>query len=100
MVWLTILNNTANAVPGSFVRCRTLYTCTLAVAAPRRASADRHAETSGIMTAAPKPSSPQDGFFSTTKALEEMSNVEWERLCDGCPRSCLESLAAQQTVKI
>jgi uncharacterized cysteine cluster protein YcgN (CxxCxxCC family) len=44
------------------------------------------------MTVPPKPSSGQEGFFWKTKTLEEMSDVEWESLCDGCARCCLEKL--------
>ena len=38
---------------------------------------------SGFMTAPPKRDSGQEGFFWKTKTLEEMSNAEWESLCDG-----------------
>ena len=44
------------------------------------------------MTAAPKRPTGQEGFFWKTKTLEEMSNAEWESLCDGCARCCLEKL--------
>ena len=48
------------------------------------------------MTAARKKTSDQDGFFWKTKTLEEMSAAEWESLCDGCARCCLEKLEEQE----
>src|SRR4029079_6980532 len=57
-------------------------------------------KTSGLMTARPKPPSGQEGFFWKTKSLEEMSNLEWESLCDGCARCCLEKLEDEDTGKI
>ena len=49
------------------------------------------------MTAPPKRPSGQEGFFWKTKTLEEMSEAEWESLCDGCGRCCLEKLEDEDT---
>jgi uncharacterized protein len=43
------------------------------------------------------PNTPQ---FWRTKTLEEMSNEEWESLCDGCGRCCLVKLENEDSGKI
>jgi uncharacterized cysteine cluster protein YcgN (CxxCxxCC family) len=52
------------------------------------------------MSAPPKRVSGQEGFFWKTKTLEQMSDAEWESLCDGCARCCLEKLEDEDTGKI
>lgn len=43
--------------------------------------------------------SPPDPFWKRV-ALEEMSEKEWESLCDGCARCCLNKLQYEETGEI
>jgi len=53
----------------------------------------------GTPKTAPEPPGQEDSFWKI-KTLEEMSDSEWERLCDGCGRCCLEKLEDEETGKI
>ncbi|MBC7579898.1 MAG: YcgN family cysteine cluster protein [Tardiphaga sp.] len=52
------------------------------------------------MTTRPPKPSLQEGMFWKTKTLEQMTKVEWESLCDGCARCCLEKLEDEDSGKI
>ena len=98
MAGLAILIGSTNAIPDFYFN-----TATPLAPLPWRPLEGRWPkppESLEHMPARPKPPSGQEGFFWKTKTLEEMSNAEWESLCDGCARCCLEKLEDEDTGKI
>jgi uncharacterized protein len=47
----------------------------------------------------PPRSSPDDTPFWRRKAMKDMTREEWESLCDGCGRCCLNKLQEEETNK-
>ena len=97
MVGLTISAGRDNVVPAFSVSPNHLA-CTTAAAAPRRGPS-RRPEQLRTHDRQAQAALRSGGILRKTKTLEEMSSAEWESLCDGCARCCLEKLEDEDTGK-